>query len=141
MPRYLISTWISKETWDISLKVPKVRIIFLTSLQFKMVRQKLITKELAVKWAVKRANESDNTCYKRVMYLIHFACFLNDSGYKSYIPRLPRAYKSTFTPYIFSHKEMETIFAASDQLEMNNSMYSTVNAIPAILRMLYGTGI
>jgi integrase/recombinase XerD len=100
-----------------------------------------ITKELADKWAVQRANESDSTCYKRVMYLIQFASFLNDSGYKSYIPRLPRAYKSTFTPYIFSHKEMEAIFAASDQLEMNNSMFSTVNAIPAILRMLYGTGI
>jgi integrase len=100
-----------------------------------------ITKELADKWAVKRPNESDSTCYKRVMYLIQFASFLNDSGYKCYIPRLPRAYKSTFTPYIFSHKEMETIFAASDRLKMDNAMDSTVNAIPAILRMLYGTGI
>ena len=43
-----------------------------------------ITKELADKWAVQRANESDSTCYKRVMYLIQFASFLNDSGYKSY---------------------------------------------------------
>ena len=100
-----------------------------------------ITKELADKWAVKRPNESDSTCYKRVMYLIQFASFLNDSGYKSYIPGLPRAYKSTFTPYIFSHKEIKTIFAASDRLEMDNSMDSTVNAIPAILRTLYGTGI
>lgn len=100
-----------------------------------------ITKELADKWAVKRPNESDSTCYKRVMSLIHFATFLNDSGYKSYIPRLPKAYKSTFTPYIFSHKEIEIIFAASDQLKMNNSMNSTVNVIPVILRMLYETGI
>lgn len=100
-----------------------------------------ITKELADNWAVKRPNESDSTCYRRVMYLIHFASFLDDSGYKSYIPRLPRAYKSTFTPYIFSHKEIEIIFAASDRLKMDNFMDSTVNAIPAILRMLYGTGI
>ena len=100
-----------------------------------------ITKELADKWAVKRPNESDSTCYRRVMYLIQFAYFLNDSGYKSYIPRLPRAYKSTFTPYIFSHKEIANIFATSNRLKMDNFMDSTVNAIPAILRMLYGTGI
>lgn len=100
-----------------------------------------ITKELADKWALKRPNESDSTCYKRVMYLIQFATFLNDSGYKSFIPRLPRAYKSTFTPYIFSHKEIATIFAASDRFEMSNSMDSIVNTVPALLRMLYGTGI
>ena len=100
-----------------------------------------ITKELANKWAIKRPNESCNTQYKRVMYLIQFASFLNDSGYKSYIPKLPRTYKSTFTPYIFSRQEIKTIFTASNQLKMGNSMDSTVNAIPAILRMLYGTGI
>lgn len=100
-----------------------------------------ITKELADKWAVKRPNESDSTCYRRGMYLIQFASFLNDSGYKSYIPKLPRAYKSIFTPYIFSHKEMANIFAASDRLIMDNLMDSTVNTIPAILRMMYGTGI
>lgn len=60
-----------------------------------------ITKEMADRWAVKRPNESDSTCYRRVMYLIQFASFLNDSGYDSYIPRLPRAYRSTFTPHIF----------------------------------------
>ncbi len=100
-----------------------------------------ITKELADKWAVKRPNEADSTCYKRVMYLKQFASFLNDSGYKSCIPRLPRAYKSTFTPYIFTYKEMEAIFATSDRLKVGNSMDSTVIAIPVILRMLYGTGI
>lgn len=100
-----------------------------------------ITKELADKWAVKRPNESDSTCYRRVMYLIQFTTFLNDSGYESYIPRLPRAYKSTFTPYIFTPKEIEAIFAASDRLEMGGFMGSTVNVIPAILRTLYGTGI
>lgn len=100
-----------------------------------------ITKELADKWAIKRPNECDSTCYKRVMYLMQFASFLNDLGYKSHIPKLPKAYKSTFTPYIFSHKEIEIIFAASDRLKMGDSMDSTVNVIPAILRMLYGTGI
>ena len=100
-----------------------------------------IDKDLADQWAVKRPNESDSTRYRRVMYLIQFAGFLNDSGYKAYMPQLPRVYKSTFTPYIFSLKEIESIFAASDRLEMDSSMNSTVNVMPAILRTLYGTGI
>lgn len=100
-----------------------------------------ITKELSDKWSKKRPNESDNTRYKRVMHLIKFASFLNDLGYDSYIAKLPKNYKSTFTPYIFSRQEIEIILAASDQLIMGSSMNSTVNVIPAILRMLYGTGI
>jgi integrase/recombinase XerD len=100
-----------------------------------------ITKQLADKWAVKRPNESDSTCYKRVMYLIQLSSFLNDSGYTSYIPRLPKAYKSTFTPYIFSRDEMQAIFEASERLNLNSCMDSAVNVIPALLRMLYGTGI
>lgn len=100
-----------------------------------------ITKELANKWAVKRPNESDTTCYKRVMYLMHFSTFLNDSGYPSYIPRLPKAYKSTFSPYIFSKDEMKSLFEASEHLKMGGCMDSAVNVIPALLRMLYGTGI
>jgi len=100
-----------------------------------------ITKKLAEKWAVKRPNESDSTCYRRVMYLIQFTSFLNDLGYPSYIPKLPKAYKSTFMPYIFSQIEIEAIFAASDRLEINGFMDSAVNVIPALLRTLYGTGI
>ena len=100
-----------------------------------------ITKEFADKWALKRPNESDSTCYRRVMYLIQFASFLNDSGYPSYIPKLPKAYKSTFTPYIYSKNELNAIFTASDRLEMDNFMDSAANVIPALLRTLYGTGI
>lgn len=100
-----------------------------------------VTKELAEKWTKKRPNESDSTRYKRIMYLIQFTSFLNDSGYLSYIPRLPKAYKSTFTPYIFSKDEMHAIFTASDRLEVNGSMDSAANVIPVLLRTLYGTGI
>lgn len=100
-----------------------------------------ITKELTDKWAIQRLNESENTCYKRVMYLRQFATFLNESGYNSYIPKLPRVYRSTFTPYVFTKIEIKKILAASEQLKMGNSMNSTCNTIPAILRTLYGTGI
>lgn len=100
-----------------------------------------ITSALADQWAVKRPNESDSTRYRRVMYLRQFAGFLNDIGYPSYVPRLPRAYQSTFTPYIFSPQEIDALFAAGDRLNMGRVLNSTGNVLPAMLRTLYGTGI
>ena len=100
-----------------------------------------VTKELADEWAIKRPNESDSTCYKRVFYLAQLSAFLNDTGYPSYIPRLPKAYRSTFTPYIFSKKELEAIFIACDRLETDGNMDSSINVVPALFRVLYGTGV
>lgn len=100
-----------------------------------------ITKQLAEGWAIKRPNESDSTCYRRVMYLIQFSEFLNDIGYSSYIPSYPTSYKSTFTPYIFTHREINSIFFACDRLEIGNIKNSTVNVIPVLIRLMYGTGI
>jgi len=100
-----------------------------------------IKKELADQWAQKRPNETDSTCYRRVLYLIHFILFIKDMGYPSYIPKLPRSYKSTFTPHIFSKEEINSIFQACDILESYHSMNSSDFAMPALLRMLYGTGI
>ena len=100
-----------------------------------------ISKELADKWYLKRPNESDSTRYRRIMHLIHFSCFINDLGYTSYVPRLPREYRSTFTPYIFTHEEIVAIFSACDNLKMDNLMDSTVNVIPSVIRLLYATGL
>ncbi len=100
-----------------------------------------ITRELADEWGTKRPNESDSTRYKRVFYLAQLSAFLNEAGYPSYIPRLPKNYKSTFTPHIFSQKELGAIFDVCDRLEANGNMHSCVNLIPALLRVLYATGI
>lgn len=100
-----------------------------------------ITKEVADKWALKRLNESDSTRYRRIMYLIQLANFLNEAGYPSYIPKLPGTYKSTFTPYIFSQKQLQSIFKACDTLESKGNMNSSHNVIPILFRVLYGTGI
>jgi len=100
-----------------------------------------ITKELADKWSIKRPNESDSTRYKRIFYLAQFSAFLNETGYPSYVPRLPKGYKTTFTPYIFSQKELKSIFIACDRLKANGNMNSCINVIPALFRVLYGTGI
>jgi len=100
-----------------------------------------VTKDLADAWAQKRPNESDSTRYRRVMYLIHFSKFLNEIGYESYVPQLPRAYKSTFTPYIFTHAAINTLLKECDRLESGNQLNDHVNVIPAMFRLMYGTGI
>jgi len=100
-----------------------------------------ITKELTDTWAIKLPNESDSTCYRRVLYLIQFSQFINDSGFLSYIPKLPSAYRSTFTPYVFSKTEIERIFDAADSIKAKNSMVSHAIVIPSLLRLLYATGL
>jgi integrase/recombinase XerD len=100
-----------------------------------------ISKEIVNKWYLKRPNESNSTRYRRVMHLIHFSCYMNDLGYSSYVPRLPKEYKSTFTPYIFTREEIAIIFSTCDSLNINNLMDSTINVIPTIIRLLYATGL
>jgi integrase/recombinase XerD len=100
-----------------------------------------ITKDLSEKWAEKRPNESDSTRYRRILYLAQFSAFLNEAGYPSYIPRLPKSYKSTFVPYIFSKDEIGAIFLACDRLKSIDNFNTSVHVIPALFRTLYGTGI
>jgi len=100
-----------------------------------------LTKELAVEYCIKRANESDKTRYNRIQILSQFARFLGDLGFRSYIPKLPKV-RSTYTPYIFSRKEMQNIFRVCDVLTPSvRNRNSTVFAIPVLIRLLYGTGI
>lgn len=62
-------------------------------------------------------------------------------GCLCHIPRLPRQPQRNFTPYIFTKSQIADIFAACDasrlyDVRMGTSLFS----MPALLRMLYGTG-
>ena len=100
-----------------------------------------VTKEIAEEYCIQRPNESVKTRYNRTQILSQFAQFLCDLGFRSYIPKLPKC-KSTYTPYIFSKKEIQDIFRACDALTPSvRNRNSTVYAIPVLIRLLYGTGI
>lgn len=99
-----------------------------------------LTKELANKWGEKRSNESDVNRYRRVNTIINFAIYLNQLGYQSYIPRQVKKYQSTFSPYIFSKKELKAFFTACDTFEVKRE--SPMNYIlPVIFRLIYGCGL
>lgn len=100
-----------------------------------------ISKELADKWCERRSNESDGNRYNRCVCISQLSSYLCGLGIRSYIPRLPPI-QSSFTPYIYSKKEMSAIFKAADALLMcRKNMNSIIIIVPTLLRVLYGTGI
>jgi integrase/recombinase XerD len=101
-----------------------------------------ITKEFSDNWCKKRFHESDFYRYTRVRLLASFSMYLCDLGVDTYIPKLPRYLPNGFTPYIYSPAEIEVIINACDGLRLcQASMHSYLFSIPALIRLLYATGL
>lgn len=99
-----------------------------------------LTKGLAEKWKEKRPNESDVTRYKRVNDIANFCIYLNQLGYQSYIPKTPKKYQSTFTPYIFSRGELKLFFSACDTIKVHGKSNMKF-ILPVVFRIIYGCGL
>jgi len=101
----------------------------------------ILTKDLVQAWCNKRPNEGDRNNHRRAYLVRQFGLYLNSVGYQAYIvPPDTNTHHYTFIPYIFTHSEIERIFANSDQLCPHR--YSTIPFImPVILRMLYSCGL
>jgi hypothetical protein len=72
-----------------------------------------ITKELCEAWKQCKPNESESYKVHRCTCLNQLSSFLCKLGIPSYIMALPRI-KSQFTPYVFSHDQMNAMFNACD---------------------------
>ena len=106
------------------------------------VKEVFISKEHIIAWQATRLNDKKKTLYDKCCVMRQFCKYLCHLGRGSYIPRLPLKNPSDFTPFIFSHKQMEAIFAACDRLTMpNRNMHCTYFAMPALFRFLYSTGV
>jgi len=101
-----------------------------------------ITKEQIDRWRATRINDAPSTIYTKYSILSQFCKFMSKIGYDSYVPRMPvNKSQNNFTPYIFSQQQMATIFNTSDNLRLYDGHMSTIQfIIPAIIRLLYGTG-
>lgn len=117
-----------------------------TLLQFERMANEMnelpgISTKLMNAWCNKRYNESFSNRYMRVVYLRQFARYLTSIGIPSYIPELPK-FSSSFTPYIFSKKQIESFFIASDQFKPFQINYNASYFImPTLFKMLYATGL
>lgn len=102
-----------------------------------------ITGELIEQWRGTRINDGQRTIYTKYSVWSQFSKYMCNLGQECYIPRLPKAVaRNSFTPYIFSHKEIGDIFRACDSLRLYDNRMSTILfVVPAVVRLLYGTGI
>lgn len=95
-----------------------------------------LSRDICSKWEEKRSNETDANRYQRVGLIHNYALYLQKIGFKTHIPEHQYRFKSTFTPYIFTHQELELFFEACDV-----SIGNASPAFPAIFRVIYGCGL
>lgn len=102
-----------------------------------------ITRKQVDQWRATRINDAPATIYVKYSILSQFCKFICKYGYDSYIPRMPiNTSKNNFTPYIFSSQQISTIFSSCNNLRLYDRHMSTIQfIIPAIIRLLYGTGL
>lgn len=100
-----------------------------------------LSKEFCNDWCVKEPNEADKSWYNRIQIIRGFSSYLQSLGYTSFLPKLPRL-KSTYTPYIYTQKEIAELFRQCDNLCAQVTCYnSIVLTLPCLFRLLYGTGL
>jgi integrase len=100
-----------------------------------------LSEEFCKEWCIRRPNESEKSWYNRVQLIRSFSSFLQALNYTSFLPKLPRI-KRCYVPYIYSRKEIASIFNECDKLVAQSSTAnSIVLVIPCLFRLLYGTGL
>lgn len=111
---------------------------FLSKIEHK---SKELPIEVYENWLESMVAVSDATKYNRASVVRRFIIYLNELGYRSRVPLLPRCNKNDYTPYIYSHEEIANIFKACDNYRDNYVTYDSRSfAFPVIIRLLYSTG-
>lgn len=99
-----------------------------------------LTQNIVLDWAQKRPNENDATRSSRIMYLQHFATFLNSQGYYGYLAPTQKYRFSQHTAYIFTKTELHRLFESLDQMTYSPLSPYRHLSLPLLYRMLYGCG-
>ena len=70
-------------------------------------------------------NRTRKTIYKKASSFCQLLRYMRNIGIECHVLRLPRENDHKFIPYIYSHDEVQRIFAAADSLRMMRLLYST----------------
>jgi site-specific recombinase XerD len=101
-----------------------------------------ISSEDIKKWASSRTCDKPSTLYQKYCAMADFCRYMCLLGYECYIPRRPRKRSANYTPTIFTHEQMRSIFNVCDNLVMKEHHAKSIMIImPALIRLLYSTGI
>jgi integrase len=102
----------------------------------------VLTKRIVENFVSYRSGESEKTQHMRMSLIRQFALFMNRIGFVFYVyPNELRPIAKTFTPYIFTHDEIERIITVVDHLSYipQSKYYHLI--YPMLFRMLYGCGL
>ena len=101
----------------------------------------VLTRELAMDWTAPREGEAAKSRQHRVSLLNQFGKYLEITGHK--VCTLPSQHwgRSSFTPYIFTHEEIERIFLAADSIRPIAQARNLHKELPVLFRLLYGCGL
>lgn len=101
-----------------------------------------LTKEMVKDYTAKRGNEAAKTQHMRMSLIRQFALFMNSIGYDFYVhPKELIPISKTFTPYIFTHDEINRILKVIDNLVPTPLSAHYHLIYPMLFRMLYGCGL
>jgi len=102
----------------------------------------MLSKEIALAWAVKRHTEQNNAFRNRLAPVREFAKYLIRSGESAYV--IPPHYvrrTARGLPYIYTETEIAAIWQSLDELTPCPNLPARHLVIPAIIRLLYCCGL
>jgi len=104
--------------------------------------ESILDKDLVLAWIEKRPNEANKSREHRHSIIRQFAEYLINRDHAAYIaPPIRRKGSKHFTPYIFTHNDMERIFENVDDISPRTVSPYIHKILPVLLRMLYGCGL
>lgn len=101
-----------------------------------------LTKDLVMEWGMKRETESINMHKHRLITIRQFGKYMSFSGNEAYIIPVDIIGKyESYTPYIFTDKEIYAFFHAIDNIKPNKCTPFTEYTVPVFFRIAYGCGL
>lgn len=102
----------------------------------------VLTRELVVDWTAPRDDEAGKSRMHRISLINQFSKYLKLMGHEPCVlpPRSHWA-QSSFTPYIFTHDEIDRLFYAADRIRPIAQSRDLHKALPVLFRLLYACGL
>jgi integrase len=101
-----------------------------------------LTAEIVNDFTAAREGEAKKSRMHRITCMNQFGKYLTDRGYQVHpAPPQHRWDTGSFTPYIFTHEEIQKLFAASDKIRKVTQARQLHKALPVLMRLLYGCGL
>lgn len=102
----------------------------------------MLTRELVEAWTAARDGEATKSRMHRITCINQLGLYLKRLGYEVCVTQPLKTWKpDSFTPYIFSHDEIEKLFRASDNVRITPQSCDMHKILPVLMRLLYGCGL